>query len=153
MPYVYNFVAIKRYIYIIFMLKWKYWCNWCQLMNIFSHRKEINVLKWRKTSPIIWGKKGFVSKMPFPLSSLKKGPKLLLVSFATTTSSSQRCCYCEWPGILPYFLIKRQKNKKSWDLLVSGCSGRAERLLPDRVQIDFSWPSITTSPSIKHLSP
>ena len=33
-------------IYIIFMLKWKYWCNWCQLMNIFSHRTEINVLKW-----------------------------------------------------------------------------------------------------------
>ena len=130
------------------MLKWKYWCNWCQLMNIFSHRKEINVLKWRKTSPIIWGKKGFVSKMPFPLSSLKKGPKLLLVSFATTTSSSQRCCYCEWPGILPYFLIKRQKNKKSWDLLVSGCSGRAERLLPAEsksISLDQASPRLQAS--------
>ena len=145
MPYVYNFVAIKRYIYIIFMLKWKYWCNWCQLMNIFSHRKEINVLKWRKTSPIIWSKEGFVSKIPFPLSFLEKGPKLLLVS-STTTPSSHRCCYIKSDHV---FHRKKEKVLRSFGLWLQ----RAGRAAVARVQIDFSWPSITTSPSIKHLSP
>ena len=155
MPYVYNFVAIKRYIYIIFMLKWKYWCNWCQLMNIFSHRKEINVLKWRKTSPIIWGKKGFVSKMPFLLLSfLEKGPKLL-VSFTTPPTHLPKDAVIESDHVFyPIFLNKTAKKEKrvlrSFGLWLQ----RAGRAAVARgVQIDFSWPSITTSPSIKHLSP
>ena len=50
-------------------------------MNIFSHRKEINVLKWRKTPPIIWGKKGFVSKMPFTLSFFRKRAQIIVGQF------------------------------------------------------------------------
>ena len=118
-------------------------------MNIFSHRKEINVLKWRKTSPIIWGKKGFVSKMPFLLLSfLEKGPKLL-VSFTTPPTHLPKDAVIESDHVFyPIFLTKEQKKKKeSWDLLVSGCSGRAGGLLPESksISLDQASPRLQAS--------
>ena len=83
--------------------------------------------------------KGLCFKMPFLLLSfLEKGPifpKMLLLRVTTY--------------FILFFLTKEQKKKKeSWDLLVSGCSGRAERLLPESKSISLDQASRLQASSI-----
>ena len=150
-------------IYIIFMLKWKYWCNWCQLMNIFSHRKEINVLKWKhwiENGKVLIADEWYIEvqiKIPCLLvgggliwTKLKwkhyVSLKISYFHFLSSSSPMAHCSACSFISV-GYCCIAIRAKSQSWSLGLE-CAAAARDA---GVQIDLPWPgSKSLAPSIKH---